>query len=447
VIRHLMRISHKNLPNFTDTVKMVPVRNTFNVLLLSCALWSAYLTSSCFAHCNLTTVVLCPSIGNNCGEPVNDSYINLVYTTVRRTDDIVHFLYSTRGVPSVLVAHTSPSATLHINFTKFLSHNVTEAENSITFNTGDFTVQPNTSFVLLIEQLIDFKDSPDTAKMGDTNWTTVHNLSRASWRNVSLTKDVHQHLIVFNGTPSPWLSSNGSFGLQFRSFCDSGYSPELPKLPYNSQMTSVDVVMDNVATQYNESRFGLKLVVATTSHVTSNMSMDVRKSIDDEHSPGSFVTINWLTSSNESESESFLQWKPACYNQPQRSIKSLSSARYYEITPYHVTQPAEPSLALDYFGHLIYDSEAVKMATNDISFGLAHDGFYKSTHFAVWSFSLGIGKPPFDVISPTIVLIIAIGLGIPVVIILAGIVYTCVRKCRTRREGYEEITGSYSEIN
>jgi len=172
--------------------------------------------------------------------------------------------------------------------------------------------------------------------------------------------------------------------------------------------------------------------------------MEVKRSIDDEHSPGSFQLINWLSDTNESLRDAFLQWKPASYSSPHRSIQSLSNSRYYDLKQFEFGKHLQRGLVVDYFGDAV--KTQVNMFANNISFGLPKDKFYKGTAYTSWSFSLGFGEPPTERISLLIILIILVGLGIPIVLIVAGTVYTCIKKHR-HRDGYEEITSSYSEIN
>lgn len=50
----------------------------------------------------------------------------------------------------------------------------------------------------------------------------------------------------------------------------------------------------------------------------------------------------------------------------------------------------------------------------------------------------GVGSPPMDAISLLVVCMMAVGLGIPLVFVLLGSVYVCVRR-RAAGTGYEPI--------
>lgn len=377
--------------------------------------------------------------------PHNVSTVNVVHTEAKGHADSIHYIFSTVGIPSILTVRTSTTAKLKVDWDRLLSPNLTEINGSITFSERPYQV-----LVTMISDVIDYIDEWDTANMKEKNYTVVlHDLSNATWQRASVDKkDTTNHIVTFavtQDTPAPRLQANGSFSLKFQVHCDKGYSSDLPYLQYNSNLTVIDVVMNNIATVSNKSRLALRLIVAD-DNPTENMTMVKRKSIDDEHSPGSFVVVNWLGGSDlNTSSSSFLEWKPACYLEADRSIHSLSSSRYYDLERYNFSSP-ERNLAFGYFGYDLVDSKVVNVATNNISFGLPLDKFYINKEYVVWSFSMGFGKAPEDKISPTIILIIAIGLGIPAVLIVASFIYTCVRRLRCRG-GYVEITSSYSEIN
>jgi Lysosomal transcription factor, NCU-G1 len=67
--------------------------------------------------------------------------------------------------------------------------------------------------------------------------------------------------------------------------------------------------------------------------------------------------------------------------------------------------------------------------------------------FHLKTVSLGFGAPPIQPISLLIILVVSIGLGIPFVLIIAGVVFIIVKRCREGREGYSRISGGYEEIN
>lgn len=55
------------------------------------------------------------------------------------------------------------------------------------------------------------------------------------------------------------------------------------------------------------------------------------------------------------------------------------------------------------------------------------------------TFLTGVGSPPMDSISPLVISMMAVGLGVPLVFVLLGSVYVCARKT--------VVTTAYKRIN
>lgn len=80
----------------------------------------------------MTTEIFCPS--EICSKFINnDSLINVAYTRADGEHDCLHYIYSTFGAPTVLVAKTSSYSHLNVNWKLFLSQNVTDIARSLTF--------------------------------------------------------------------------------------------------------------------------------------------------------------------------------------------------------------------------------------------------------------------------------------------------------------------------
>lgn len=72
-----------------------------------------------------------------------------------------------------------------------------------------------------------------------------------------------------------------------------------------------------------------------------------------------------------------------------------------------------------------------------ISLGAKGDGFDKRTNYSTWTFLVGYGTPPNERFSYLVIMIISIGIGIPLVILLATGLYLCIRKLpRRNSESY-----------
>ena len=63
------------------------------------------------------------------------------------------------------------------------------------------------------------------------------------------------------------------------------------------------------------------------------------------------------------------------------------------------------------------------------------------------TFNVGYGQPPAEKVSLMIIIVISVGLGIPVILVIMGGIYICIRNHRIRKRGFEELTSSYTGIN
>lgn len=67
-----------------------------------------------------------------------------------------------------------------------------------------------------------------------------------------------------------------------------------------------------------------------------------------------------------------------------------------------------------------------------------HFSYYISLLPLSRSLLIGSGSPPADYLSPLVIVMMAIGLGVPLLLLLVGGVYVCIRK-RAAPTNYEPI--------
>jgi len=63
------------------------------------------------------------------------------------------------------------------------------------------------------------------------------------------------------------------------------------------------------------------------------------------------------------------------------------------------------------------------------------------------TFSVGLGTPITDSFSLLVILVIAIGLGIPLLLIIGGGIFIMCKRVRGQHLRYSDISSSYAEIN
>lgn len=153
----------------------------------------------------------------------------------------------------------------------------------------------------------------------------------------------------------------------------------------------------------------------------------------------------------------FFQWKPVSYRHPHPALEDATPCHHSDPLP----QSSEAAAAASGLIRAFYAEPEVNGL--NVSFGLAGEPFYSSTGFLSWwvlgvlsrvwrrlaggltlpllscrTMLAGVGSPPMDSISPLVVSMMAVGLGIPLAFVLLGTVYVCGRK-KARSAGYEPI--------
>ncbi|XP_076465814.1 glycosylated lysosomal membrane protein B-like [Babylonia areolata] len=384
----------------------------------------------------------------------NASFPNMVYVRSSAGKDVLHFVMTTVKVPSILVVHTQGDANqnLSFNWDSLLANSSAGMEGAIS-SSGSGHI--SYSFVLAFSKLIEYDDIHDAASLADarkdnnTLWN-VRNFTEFKWMNA--TQGQGGNSIIFN-TTSPQLApygnnTEGSMYFEFEINSDEGRDADLPRLIYNANNTQMNFVLDKYVPKYNKSRFALEMTIVA-NHTSQDMSVEETKSIDDEYSPGVFRVVNWYSAGKSNKG--YVQWKPVCYLAAERARAVGTEVMRYDLqnrtaAGSGVNQLLEESLAQAFFGRELNDSKTVTQRTLSVSFGLSQDGFYLKNNYTAWTASVGYGKPPVEGISTLVIVIIAAGLGIPVVIILFGSIYVCVRKQR-RRGGYEVLGSGVSATN
>ncbi|XP_022257751.1 glycosylated lysosomal membrane protein A-like isoform X4 [Limulus polyphemus] len=139
-------------------------------------------------------------------------FINLVHVSAKGDSDVIHYLWSTFGTPSVLIVQTSLKASLQINWESLLNESV--AEGII-----QFSEKPYYSFGLILAQLWQFNDTKDTGKLDiSTNESFPISFMEMSWQNINetMTCSSDQCSVSFetSSVDTDYFLPNGSFSFQ-----------------------------------------------------------------------------------------------------------------------------------------------------------------------------------------------------------------------------------------
>ncbi|CAG9566325.1 unnamed protein product [Danaus chrysippus] len=342
----------------------------------------------------------------------------LVYVRCDGSADSIHQIWDfTRHLPTVIFTIASLNSTLNVTW---------DGKTPKSFALSE---KPHYSFATAIDKLYEYNDLDDNGFIVPKYPQHEYSLSKVIWHlNESRFAD-KEVMVYLNGFIDD-ERIRGIINIKLDLIPFKDYATDLPHLIHTANSTLFDISLTNLTTRshYNASRFALHLLMISTDHVTDTMHFTMRKSLDDEHTPGVFEIIEIKTPSLYSTGEGgYLQFRPVGYTQPERGVASSTVAHVSDFN--RTTLPYRSTLRLFYGGSDIADLLVQDMF---VSFGENGDGFYKQHNYTAWSFTIGYGTPPVEKFSLFVIMIISIGLGVPLALALSGIVYVVLRRYRQR---------------
>jgi len=181
---------------------------------------------------------------------------------------------------------------------------------------------------------------------------------------------------------------------------------------FTENSTQLDIVFDDVETRelFPNARLGAELVTVALEP-KHPFSLSVSHSLDDEYTPGVFKLIEIRSLQH------FLQWRPVCYTSTVRDIGDSTGLVYSAVTDMDISL-----LANNFLNWMLTDEELESLPGQgfNISFGTTGDGFYKASNYTAWTMMTGHGRPIQDQFSLMVMLVMAIGLGLPFTVLLIG---------------------------
>uniref|UniRef100_A0A3Q3WXA6 Glycosylated lysosomal membrane protein n=1 Tax=Mola mola TaxID=94237 RepID=A0A3Q3WXA6_MOLML len=344
---------------------------------------------------------------------------DLLHVRAVGDNDTLHFLFCSLGAPTLLLIHTNTSlSTVKVNWTQLIDRN----------NSGGLEVEPKSSILystaIVFSRLLEYDDVNDTARP-PSELFPPYELQDFSWSRLNLSDPT----ILLCGTPRTF--TNGSLCLRLSVFETEGRGETWPRLLHTANSSQVEVWLDGMLPRAIRSRFLLELQAVGGAYPLSRV--EAHRTIDDEFTPSIFKVSQWVPALNgSSDIPGFVQWKPVAYRQPHAVLEDATPCHHSDPLP----QSGEKVSAASCLVRAFY-SEPEAFGLN-ISFGLAGEPFYNSTRFLRWTALVGSGTPPIDAISLLVVSMLAVGLGVPMVLLLLGGVCVCARK-RAATTAYEPI--------
>ncbi|XP_063002179.1 glycosylated lysosomal membrane protein [Elgaria multicarinata webbii] len=354
---------------------------------------------------------------------LNSSAVNLLHIRAVGLNDTVHYIWSTIGVPTVLLVYTqSGSSTLHVNWTTLLSSSPS----------GAIWVEPASSILystaFIFAKVFEYNGtkSSDLSKADAGDFYPTYDLANFTWESLEGRLNETALTATFQGAGSDPSGAfrNGSVSFQVTAYSESSRDAPLPRFLHTANSSKVAFVMNGVAPRGNHSRFALELV--TVEDRGGRKELLSLRSIDDEYTPTIFEMAQLVSMPrNGSAGQSFLQWKTAAYSSEHAQREDTVHCQYYPLQTVNRTVP-RPSIALAYFGEELERDHGI--AAVNISFGSDDNEAYQEKGYLRWSALIGFGEPPEDVFSPLVIGILAVALGTPVVLLLVGSLAVAARR-------------------
>ncbi|XP_043273742.1 glycosylated lysosomal membrane protein-like isoform X2 [Venturia canescens] len=359
--------------------------------------------------------------------------VTTVYLRAEGSTDTLHYIWDFFGNPSLLLAVTSPSTQLNVNWNEYLLNQ----PNSI-----QFTEEPQYTFGVVLQKFYEFNDVNDTGVLGTMNDANINVLDTKmfNWIRNGVSNNTNFVELLMNGNDYndffAHTKRQGDVQIMLNGFCTLDHSDVMPHMLHSENSTQIDIVLNNLQTNssFTSSRFAMELLLVSESETRTGMFVDAKKSLDDEHTPGIFEVIELRTPlvklPNGEQSSAYLQWRPVSYTGPSRDVsESTEIVNYLLVNITKKANVAKNSLLHAYYGKRIEQLLVEKM---NVSLGMKGDGFYKKNNYSTWTFLVGYGTPPAEQFSYLVIMIMAIGLGLPVLLMLAVGIYFCVRRIPKR---------------
>ncbi|XP_057582456.1 glycosylated lysosomal membrane protein isoform X1 [Hippopotamus amphibius kiboko] len=332
---------------------------------------------------------------------------SLLHIRAVGTNSTLHYVWSSLGPPAVLlVATNTPNSTLSVNWSLLISSHPD----------GGLMVLPKESIqfssALVFTRLFEFDstNTSDTAAKPPGKSYPPYSLANFTWNNISDSLDPATLSATFRGHPShdpTGAFANGSLAFRVQAFSRSGRPAQPPRLLHTADTCQLEVALVGASPQGNRSLFGLE--VAALGQGPDCPSVQEQRSIDDEYTPAVFQLDQLLWGSLPS---GFMQWRPVAFSQKQGSRESAMPCQASPLYPTLAYLPQSP-IVRAFFG-------PQNFCAFNLTFGASTGPGYWDQHYLSWSMLLGVGTPPVDALSPLVLGIMAVALGAPALMLLAG---------------------------
>uniref|UniRef100_A0A8C3W812 Glycosylated lysosomal membrane protein n=1 Tax=Catagonus wagneri TaxID=51154 RepID=A0A8C3W812_9CETA len=334
---------------------------------------------------------------------------NLLHIRAVGTNSTLHYVWSSLGPLAVLlVATNTPHSTLNVNWSLLIS---SDPEGSLMVLPKD-SIQFSSALVFTRLFEFDSTNTSDAAGKPPGKPYPPYSLAEFSWNNITDSLDPATLSATFRGHPirdPTGAFASGTLALRVQAFSRSGRPAQPPRLLHTADTCQLEVALVGAIPRGNRSLFGLE--VATLGQDPDCPSVQEQRSIDDEYAPAVFQLDQLLWGSLPT---GFVQWRPVAFSQKQGSRDSAMPCQASPLYPTLAYLLPQSPIVRAFFG-----SQNNFCAFN-LTFGASTGHGYWDQHYLSWSMLLGVGTPPVDALSPLVLGIMAVALGAPGLMLLAG---------------------------
>lgn len=142
-------------------------------------------------------------------------------------------------------------------------------------------------------QIIEFNDVNDTGLLDNIpdshiniihpeyfNWSPINN-------SINNNEFVELQMLGDNyHDKNKNIKKTGNLQLFLNGFCNMNHSDIMPHMLHSENSTQIDFILNHFEATFERSRFGVELLIVSQGNPHVPMAVDVKKSVDDEYSPG-----------------------------------------------------------------------------------------------------------------------------------------------------------------
>ncbi|XP_034283105.1 glycosylated lysosomal membrane protein [Pantherophis guttatus] len=305
------------------------------------------------------------------------SGVNLLHTRAVGVNDTLHYIWSTIGVPTVLLVYTaSDNSSLRVNWTRLLS---SSPAGAIRIEPADSVLY---STAVVFPRLWEY-DGSDTSNLSLVKAWQIYpsyNLANFTWASLDGRLNETALSADFQGSGPEGAFGNGSVSFKVTAYESDNRDGPLPRLLHSANSSKVEFTMERVAPRGNHSRFALEILAVEEG--SRGKQLQSARSIDDEYTPTIFEMAQLISEPhNHSWGSSFLQWKTAAYSSKTPHREDTVHCQYYPLQTVR-NLSSEFRILQAYFGEDV--ERRCSLSALNISFGGEDNEAYKEKGYLSW---------------------------------------------------------------